>query len=154
MRKEVPLFALVLTTVLLPTAARASDDSCSTKQDDRASRALSKATNLTQMYQTSRMFSGCLESGATAEQASDDVVVQLAHHWRKSIAELKTHRADRAFISFVLRHVDATTGSDDLQSIVTKARTACPTGAKSICLKVEAAAVSALQELKRFGVGA
>jgi hypothetical protein len=99
------------------------------------------------------MYPGCLGDGAIAEEASDDVVVQLSHRWRKSIIDLKRNEANHAFISFVLRHIDATTDSGDLRAILTKAKTACPAKAVTICRKVEAEAASALEELKAFGVG-
>jgi hypothetical protein len=154
MRRGIPFFAPMLMALLVPTAARAKPDSCSIEQDNMASQELSRATRLTEIYKISKTFSGCLNDGGTAEEASDDVVVQLSHHWRKSIIELKRYETNRAFISFVLRHIDATTDSDDLRAILTKTKTACPIGARSTCRKVEAAAASALQELKGFGVGA
>src|SRR6476469_1726749 len=109
MRKELRFFAPMLLALLVPTGAQATSNSCSIQQDNMASRGLSKATTLKEIYKVSRMFSGCLNDGGTAEEASDDVVVQLSHHWPKSINELKRYESDRAFISFVLRHIDATT---------------------------------------------
>jgi len=126
MRRSVSFIAPALIALLVPTAAQASQDSCSIAQGILASKGLQSPTNLTGIYNISRMFPGCSEDGGVGEEISDHVVVQLSHHWRKSINELAKHHANRAFVSFVLHHIDATTDSDDLHTILAKAKTACP----------------------------
>ena len=154
MRTGFAFLLLVMVAGLASAPAKAKHGSCSIQQDDLASQRLAKAASLMELYKVSKLFPGCLEGGGTAEEASDDVVVRLSHHWRKSMSELKRYESDRAFISFVLRHIDATTDSDDLRTILAKAKAECPTGTRATCRKVETAATSALRELKGFGVGA
>ena len=148
------LLPLMVMAALAPMPAQASRGSCNIRQDDLVSKQLSRAKSLIDIYKISMRFPGCLQGGATAEEASDDIVVRLSHRWNRSITELRTHHTDRFFIAFVLRHIDATTDSEDLQTIVHETISRCPIGAHSICGKVGAAAGSALQDLKRLGIGA
>ena len=150
-----PGFALLppmLVAALVSASPQAAHQSCSIKQDDLASQRLAKAASLMSLYKASKLFPGCLEGGGTAEEASDDVVVRLSHHWSNSIGELEKHQANPGLIAFVLRHIDATTDSDDLKVISAKAKTACPLRAKALCRKVKTEADAALSEQRRFGV--
>jgi hypothetical protein len=152
MKTGMPILALMLVSTLVTGSAHARNEGCSIKQDDQASDGLEKAASLLDLYKVSKLFPGCFEGGGTAEEASDDIVVRLSHHWSRSLGELQRHAADRAFTLFVLRHIDATTDSDDLKVISTNARAACPRRASAVCQKVAAAAESALREQRRFGV--
>jgi hypothetical protein len=92
----------------------ADSGTCTVKQDDQASKMLSRSTSLSGIYKVAGLFPGCMEGGGISEEVSDDVVVRLSHHWQSALEELQKRRADYRFISFVLRHIDATTDSDDL----------------------------------------
>ena len=48
------------------------------------------------------------------------------------------------FRSFVLRHIDMTADSEDLDQILTSARTNCPTGSKRLCKAIAQRADAAL----------
>ncbi len=66
------------------------------------------------------------DDGWISEGISDFVVHRLATHW-ESFHELATiARADTAFGSWVVLHIDATTDEDELASIVRHARARVP----------------------------
>ncbi|HEU5067606.1 MAG TPA: hypothetical protein VFT61_05425 [Sphingomicrobium sp.] len=146
------LLPLLILAALAPTPVQASHDSCTIREDDLATTSLEKAKSLSEIYEVSARFPGCFQGGGTAEEASDDVVVRLSHHWRKSIRELKRHENERAFIAFVRRHIDATTDPDGLKVISNKARTSCPAGAKALCRKIDQAARVGLHDLNAPGI--
>ena len=90
---------------------------------------------------------GHCDDGAMAENFSDNVVRLLAHNW-KQIADLqKLVSSDWTFRRFVLKHVDATTDSEDLKTVLLNSREHCPAGAKQLCQSLEAQSGSALKEI-------
>jgi hypothetical protein len=145
MRKNFQAFALMLTMALSPSLAQASTEGCSIKKDNSASKRLENSTSLMDIYNVSKLFPGCLKGGGISEEVSDGVVVRLSHHWRSSLRELRGRGASPEFISFVLRHIDATTSSDELQNILSNSKSACPPRAGAICRKIAAAAATALK---------
>lgn len=90
----------------------------------------------------------CPDDGMFAEGYSDVVVHGLAKHWR-SIQELQTITAsDPAFLTFVIRHVDATADAEELKQTLRNATTRCPVGASVLCKQIGAGAAAAIEELK------
>lgn len=78
---------------------------------------------------------------------SDNVVRLLAHNW-KEIADLqKLVSSDSTFRRFVLKHVDATTDSEDLKTVLLNSGEYCPASAKQLCQSLKAQSISALKEI-------
>lgn len=88
------------------------------------------------------------DDGYLAEGVSDYVVVSLAQRWQ-DFPELK-HQIGRnsRFKDFVLRHIDATTDSNDLQKVVENATRRCPEHSTALCSSIVGIAQEALKESK------
>jgi hypothetical protein len=138
--------AIVLVAVLTPSLTQANDEGCSIAQDGMASKELESATNLFGIYDTSKAFPGCLKGGGISEEVSNDVVGQISHHWDGSLREMRRRGANPEFLSFVLRHIDATTSADDLHTILRNAKFLCPQKMRSTCSRIAAAATAALRD--------
>ena len=144
MKNQTPAFVLALLTILLPDLAHAGPDSCSLKQDNRASENLAKATSLGELYSISKEVPGCMRGGGISEEVSDDVVVRLSRHWRSSLDELSRDKNNSDLVSFILRHIDETTNPNDLRVILSYSKSACLPEANTLCRKIGEAARVAL----------
>ncbi|MBF5041599.1 hypothetical protein FGE12_04310 [Aggregicoccus sp. 17bor-14] len=98
-----------------------------------------------QVQQVQARYPARCDDGALAEGYSELVTSTLAQRWSQ-VAELaRLARTDRAFLAFVLRHVDASASEDDLRRVAENARTACPKGvSRALCADLERAAARAL----------
>lgn len=98
-----------------------------------------------------RAFAELRESddGEIAEGISDFVVRRLATHWG-SLPELATIvRADTAFESWIVRHIDATTDEHDLASIVRHASVVGPRN-RLLRRRILGAARAALEDVRHY----
>ena len=144
MIRQLSGIVLILAAGSLADTTYAGTSSCSVRQDDWASRNLTKATSLTEIYAISNKVPGCLKGGGIAEEVSDDVALRLSHHWQDSLEELSGAKSDSGLVPFVLRHIDGTADSNDLQVILKNSKFACSPKSKTLCRRVEVAAQSAL----------
>ena len=91
-------------------------------------------------------FPPCPDDGMFAEGYSELVVRTLATNW-SNLPELRVAGTkDPRFMSFVLRHIDATTNEADLRVIQANARSQCPRGSGSLCSEIRKASSRALSE--------
>jgi hypothetical protein len=107
--------------------------------------------NWDQVYSSSRKYSHC-DDGSIGEGYSDAIGKILANDWNQLGKLLSLTRSNKPFQGFVLKHVNSTVSSDDLEKIVSNARTRCPTGGESLCGLVLHSATEALNSLKRLGL--
>jgi hypothetical protein len=89
---------------------------------------------------------GQCDSGAIAEGYSHDVVTLLAHNWDLVSELAAVGRTDPTFLRFVFAHIDATTAEEDLQQVLARAGTACPSRYRKLCRRIEEQAKAALDQ--------
>ena len=97
------------------------------------------------LFNSYSKFKDC-DDGAIAEGWSDAVVHLLATKWDK-LGELQTlTRAHSDFEAFVLKHIDATTDSDELDRVGVAA-SHCPSSESALCEKIKKKVESAKAEM-------
>lgn len=93
-----------------------------------------------------KIFRSC-DDGAIAEGYSDAVVVLLAHRWDQFYVFVSLSERNSAFRRWAIRHIDATTSSDDLNNVVhNAARCTGSAKAKDLCREIAKAATDALKD--------
>jgi len=138
----------VLTVAMMLSSAQvghAQKQGCS---DAASRRALDEAVTLRTwdaLYTSYKAYRQC-DDGAIGEGYSESVARILADRWNRlpRFAELAGKNA--AFRAFVLRHVDSTLNTDDLEKIKENASTHCPAGLKKTCNDLARQADQALKE--------
>jgi hypothetical protein len=118
-------------------------DRCSGIADERFFSKVKSWSGLRKWFES---YADC-DDGGLAEGISDYAVVSLAQHWR-DLPELKRQiEKNSRFEAFVLRHIDATTDSDDLKKVVENATQRCPEHSTALCSSIAGAARAALDEI-------
>jgi len=128
-----------------PEAVQAQNHNC-TMAEGRT--ALDEAVMLRSwdaLYRSYRKFRYC-DDGAIAEGYSESVARILVDRWSTlpRLAELAAK--DAAFRAFVIRHVDATLNTDDLERVEKKTTTSCPPNLRETCKALAIKAEHALKE--------
>jgi len=108
-------------------------------------------TSWADLKRSFKRLPGC-DDGVLAEGYSDFVARTLAHRWNR-LADLATLTSDDpAFQAFVLKHIDASADSADLQQLELNAKARCPSRHERLCASIHEAAVKALKRLKDDGL--
>ena len=92
-----------------------------------------------------RSAPGC-DDGAYAEGFSDFVVQSLAKHWNRFDELVSLIQKDPSFQIFVLKHIDATTDLNDLNTISKNVHERCPKTAIQLCKEIDEKANAAFSE--------
>jgi hypothetical protein len=89
---------------------------------------------------------GRCDDGLIGEGYSESVARILVDRWNTTprLASLVTKSI--AFRQFVLRHIDASLDTNDLEKIKARTKTQCPQGLRVLCDDLEKQASSALKE--------
>lgn len=88
---------------------------------------------------------GPCDDGSIAEGSSEAVARLLVDHWDTLQALARLIDGDPPLEPFVLRHVNATLDTKDLERIRDRAASTCPEGASVLCVRLEEAASRALE---------
>lgn len=115
------------------TTAQAASDACPLEMEMAAMDVAGSSHRLDWdgMYEAFLTYRTC-DDGAIAEGFSDGIVRNLANRW-ESLPRLRDLvERDDAFLSFVFRHINATTDPRDLRRILLSL-TNCPDGHQPIC---------------------
>lgn len=87
------------------------------------------------------------DDGAIAEGWSDAVARLLANAWDELPTLARLVKADPEFLPFVVRHIDATADTDDLERVRANAERRCPPGGyEQLCRVIATAATGALAD--------
>jgi hypothetical protein len=97
------------------------------------------------LYKSYTSYRRC-DDGAIAEGYSESVARILVDHWSTLPRLAYLARRDVDFRRFVLRHVDATLDTNDVEKIRTNAKTLCPAGFRTLCDDLRKSADAALEE--------
>jgi hypothetical protein len=150
--RSVACFIIVLAFAgaggLLPSsAASARTELCLERQATRADAAADGLTSWRQAYSFFRRYRDC-DDGAIAEGFSDGVAELLANHWTQIRDLDRLSRAHPSFRAFVLKHINGTIGSDQVETILANATRRCPRSARELCHRVAAAARTARNDMR------
>lgn len=139
------MFAKALCFVLalgLGGACHAHAKACSPKDAEAADAAVDDLDSWTKLEQAFRKYGHC-DDGSIAEGNSEAVARLLVDHWTMLPLLAALVKRDPAFKRFVLRHIDATLDTDDLDRLVAFASTQCPAGSAPLCSELRKSAVLA-----------
>jgi hypothetical protein len=133
--KNSMLIVLGLIVIGISWSSGAGGDPCN---GDAALDAALDAKGWQDLHQVSKRYPDC-DDGAIAEAYSSFVVHTLATQWQ-TVNRLKALTdKDPRFLTFVLRHIDATALTDELNTTLTNATGRCPKGASGLCRSIAAA---------------
>jgi len=97
------------------------------------------------LYRSFGLFKSC-DDGAYAEGYSESVARILVDRWTTLPRLCFLGTKNGAFRKFVLKHVDGTLDTKDIETIKTNAKTRCPHGLQSLCADLEKQANAALKD--------
>jgi len=98
------------------------------------------------MHEAFDYFGHC-DDGAIAEAFSDSIVHLLASYWERLPELVRETRNASSFETFVLRHIDATATTEDLNRVEFLASRKCPKDNSALCGQIEQAVKEAGREL-------
>ena len=88
-------------------------------------------------------YYGHCDDGSIAEAFSDSIVRLLASRWERLPEFDREQRKAPAFRAFVLRHIDATAATEDIDRVELLATRKCPKGFSALCHQIQKAAKEA-----------
>lgn len=145
--RRLSILACVPLALLLATdgSGFAQSQNCTTDQERAAETEAETLRDWAALHQSFLRFKQC-DDGSIAEGYSESVARIVVDHWQTLPKLASLTRTDRPFLSFVLKHIDATLNPDDLKRIQENASSRCPAGLASLCSAIGKHAISALGE--------
>lgn len=113
-------------------ACHARAKACSPKEAEAADAAVDGLDSWTNVERAYKKYGHC-DDGSIAEGNSEAVARLLVDHWNTLPLLAALVKRDPAFKRFVLRHIDTTLETDDLDRIGIFASTQCPPGSAPLC---------------------
>ncbi|AEX50936.1 hypothetical protein GRAQ_00081 [Rahnella aquatilis CIP 78.65 = ATCC 33071] len=83
------------------------------------------------------------DDGSIAEGNSEAMARMLVDKWPEIVKLQSLISQDSGFEKYILRHIDSTLDTDDLNQIITLSSESCPAENKALCSKLIAAAQNA-----------
>lgn len=105
---------------------------CSPREAAAADAAIDGLDSWTKLERAHKQYGHC-DDGSIAQGHSEAVARLLVDHWSTLALLAELAQRDPAFKRFVLRHIDATLDTDDLDKIGTLAAAQCPPGSTPLC---------------------
>jgi hypothetical protein len=127
----------------LALGAAAEARTCTPKDAEAADAAIDHLATWADVYGNFKNYGHC-DDGSIAEGNSEGVARLLVDKWQtlpQLAALIKRHPAFRAY---VLRQIDTTLNTDDLDRIAESATAACPKGSDKLCASLKEAATKAV----------
>src|SRR5262249_52171141 len=118
---------------------------CNARDAEAADLAVDKLNSWKDVEQNFRKLGHC-DSGSIAEGNSEAVARLLADQWPTLTALTALVKRTPSFEAYVVRHVDSTLNTKDLDKIAKLASSECPEGMTALCEKIKAAAVRASRQ--------
>ena len=131
----VTLLALSLMAVANPSGGKV----CTPEEAGKAETEMDHLGDWGSVHRSYARFSHC-DDGSIAEGYSDAVGKLLADHWGQFGHLYQLVSGDKAFASFVIRHIDETIPSDTRQKVLKNAHSQCPVGRQEFCEQIARAA--------------
>lgn len=116
----------------LAGACQARAKACSPREAEAADAAVDGLDSWTNVERAYKKYGHC-DNGSIAEGNSEAVARLLVDQWSTLPLLAELAKRDQAFKRFVLRHIDTTLDTDDLEKIEKLASTQCPKGSAWLC---------------------
>lgn len=136
------LAAMIVT--LFPFTVPAQAKTCSPKEAEAADAMVDHLDDWAKVETTFKKYGHC-DDGSIAEGNSEAVVRLLVDRWQALPRLSPLLKRDPGLRKFVLRHVDGTADSEDLDKIRQLSASSCPQGMMEFCQDLGQAAVQAAQ---------
>jgi len=133
----ISIFTLAVNNVL------AEEKSCSETEAMAAEDEACSLESWQDVYSSYKKYSHC-DDGAIGEGYSDSITKLLANNW-ETLKDLKRFTdADKDFLKFILRHINASADSKDIQKVYDNASQRCPKDSSNLCSLIRKEAEDAL----------
>jgi hypothetical protein len=139
---------LVLLAVLVPLLLSARWASAADRCNVTADTLLFKVKSWADLHRWFKSYADC-DDGDLAEGLAEYVTSSLAKEWQDLPKLEREIKKDPRFKAFVLRHLDATADTDDLEAVKKNATERCPAGSADLCASIAGAAQSTLKESRQ-----
>jgi len=117
-----------------------------------AEKSIDGLSNWAGVYDAYVRYTPMCDDGEIAEGFSDRIVHLLASNWN-SLPELhRIVRHNARFKRFILKHIDATSDTDELKTIVEQSRLGCKFGSPPFCEQLYSAALAAMKDSEEIQV--
>lgn len=126
-------------------ACHAHVKACSPRDAAAADAAIDDLDSWTKVERAYQQYGHC-DDGSIAEGNSEAVARLLVDHWSTLPLLAELAKRDPAFRRFVLRHIDATLDTDDLDKIGALAAAQCPLGSAPLCRELRQTAARAAKQ--------
>lgn len=117
---------------------------CSPQNAEAADEMVDKINNWVDVEYTFKQFEGC-DDGSIAEGNSEAIARLLVDKWNTLPLLSKLIQKTPRLKMFVLRHVNTTLDTDDLEKIEKFSLSACPKDMSSLCRDLNKAAIHAIK---------
>lgn len=124
------------------SACQARAKVCSPKDAEAADAAVDGLDSWTKVERAYKRYGHC-DDGSIAEGNSEAVARLLVDHWSTLPLLAQLMKRDPALKRFVLRHIDTTLDTGDLEKIGRFAATNCPPGSAPLCRELRQTAARA-----------
>jgi hypothetical protein len=129
---------------MVPPLAVGGTQTCRRADADRAVRAADQLTTWDAVSVARRHYAHC-DDGSIAEGFSEAIARLLTDRWSALPELAQAMQKDPPLQAFVVRHLNSTLDTGDLESIARQAAQACPRGQAPLCRQLRAAANDALK---------
>jgi hypothetical protein len=119
---------------------------CSPKEVEAADQMADKLNSWAAVDETFKKFHQC-DDGSIAEGNAETIARLLVDKWDTLPQLAKLIKQDPALKVFMLRHVNTTLDSDDLEKIKNYSSSVCPKGLNTLCQDLNKASVNAIKLL-------
>lgn len=131
-------------TVVLAAAGGAHAETCTPQEADAADAAVDGLDSWTKVARTFQQYGHC-DEGSIAEGNSEAIARLLVDHWGTAPSLARLVRRDPALKRFILRHINSTLDTDDLDRIHRLASASCPANSATLCSELLSASRKALR---------
>lgn len=129
----------LLAVLLCMGFASAQAKPCSARDAEAADQAVDSLTSWAAVDKNFRKYSHC-DDGSIAEGNSDAIAHLLVDHWQTLDKLGELTRSHPPLRNYVLRHIDSTLDSNDLEKIQNLTSRSCPSTLKALCADLKSAA--------------
>ena len=140
--RSIALRIALVGVIALPAIAWAKV--CSAKEAEMAAATVDDLGSWDKVWRAAKKYGHC-DDGSIAEGYSEAVARLLIDRWSTLPALARIAKDDPAFKLFVVRHIDTTLDTDDLEKIRNLSSTACPAGNGILCAALRVAAERSIQ---------
>jgi hypothetical protein len=138
----------MLGALLYVSSCAAAERRCSQDEATAADAIVEQLDSWPKLDAAVKRYGHC-DDGSVAEGNSEAVARLLVDRWKTLPQLVQLARKRPGLRSFVLRHVDSTLNTSDLERVAWLATHACPAGVEAMCGDLDRAASAALRAQTR-----